>query len=525
MRRLATPILLFLLPLSFFLSFFHWETLNVGNAGWLIRGSDNGENALGAHAYWHDPAAGISLRTELLNAPEGVPVLYTDSNPLLTLAAKPLTTLLPNDAQLVGPFILFSLVLQAIFAWLLLRQHAPGPVALWAGIVMLAFPPTLANRFMHANLMAHWTILAALYLFLDVKRGAQLRWWVLLIAITALIHSYLLIMVGAIWASAMLVRFVKGSGRTRILTIGHGVIVLALVAVLAKWLGVGDQISTGTFGYFAMPIDALWNPRIGRFSTLLPTSRDNGGVWYEGFQYLGAGGLILIAAAVVIAWHRSAPESERAIRQRLLALTPALIVLAILATLQMSLPPTVVALLDPVRASGRLFWPVGYVLILLAVMAVFRLSAERAGLVLIGIIALQVVDLTGMAATIRAHSQDAETQRLYARTLDPRWDRLVDQARSVSFMPSDVPRDLALFQEVSWRAIKAGRPVLNVYAARTSHATTLRLDAEAAAFTRGELVPGRLYVLLKGSRLPAATAVAAGSHVLHLDGRTVIAPF
>ena len=99
MRRLATPLLLLLIPVAFFLAFFHWQMLEVGNAGWLLRGTDNGENALGAHAYWHDRSASASLKTTLLNAPDGVPVLYTDSNPLLTLVAKPLAAWLPGPFQ------------------------------------------------------------------------------------------------------------------------------------------------------------------------------------------------------------------------------------------------------------------------------------------------------------------------------------------------------------------------------------------------------------------------------------------
>ncbi len=516
----VTPVLLLLLALGFFLAFFHPATLEVGNAGWLIRDSDNGENALGAHAYWHDSAAGASLGTKLLNAPDGVPVLYTDSNPLVTLAGKPFARLMPVDAQLVGPFILFSLVLQATFAWLLLRRHAPGPIALWAGVVLLAFPPTLANRFVHANLMAHWTILAALYLYLDTERGHRLARWMPLIAVTALIHSYLLVMVGAIWASAMLVRFVEGSGRTRFVTVAQGAAVLAMVALLAHWLGVGDQMWTGTFGTYAMPLDALWNPGNGNLSRLLPSPGGDPGRWSEGFQYLGAGGLLLVAAASVVARVRPARDGERATGRRLRGLVPALVVLGALASIHFPLPVVAMKLLDPVRASGRLFWPVGYVLVLMAILAIFRLSAERAALALIGMVALQIVDLGGMATMIRAQSRAADEHRLYSRTPDPRWSRLVGQARSIAFLPGDVTRDLGLFQEIAWRAVDAGRPVTNVYAARTSQATLRRLHAEATAFARGELVPGRLYVLLSGAAVP----VAAASRVLHLDGVTVVAP-
>jgi hypothetical protein len=521
MRRFATPLALILLPLAVFFALFHPATLDIGNAGWLIRGTDNGENALGAHAYWHDPGAGASLKTTLLNAPEGVPVLFTDSNPLVTLAAKPLAALLPVDAQLVGPFILLNLLLQAVFAWLLLRRHAPDALALWAGVVLLAFPPTLANRFIHVNLMAHWTILAALWLFMDAERSRRLRWWMPLIAVTALIHSYLLVMVGAIWASAMLAHFVEGSSRTRLMTLAQGTIVLALVAALAWWMGVGHQVAAGNFGAFSMPLDALWNPGIGNFSNLLPAHEDSPGRGFEGFQYLGAGGLLLVAAALVIARVRPAREGEHAVGQRLRALVPALVVLAVLAIARLPLPASVAALLDPVRASGRLFWPVGYVLILIAILAVFRLSDRRAGLALLGIVAIQVIDLAGMADAIRAQSRDAGRHRLYARTLDARWDRLIDRSRSIAFMPGDdVTRDLSLFQEVAWRAVKAGRPVTSVYAARTNEATARRIAAEGAAFARGQFVPGRLYVLFDETVLPAAAA----SRMLTIDGVTVVVP-
>lgn len=519
--RLVTPVLLVLLPLCFFLAFFEPATLRIDNVGWLLQGTDNGENALGAHAYWHDRAAGASLNNSLLNAPEGVPVLYTDSNPLLTLAAKPFAALLPADAQLVGPFVLLSLVLQAICAWLLLRRRAPGPIALWAGVALLAFPPTLAHRFLHANLMAHWTILAALFVFLDERRSRQLQWWAPLIAITALIHSYLLIMVGAIWASAMLARFTAGDRRERLATLGHGAVIGGTVGVLAWWMGIGGQKTTATFGDFRMPIDALWNPIIRSYRTLLPGHGFEATEWYEGFQYLGAGGLLLVIGAACVALRIPPRDGERADTRRLRQLGPALIVLTILAVARLPLPAFAMALLDPIRASGRMFWPVGYVLILVSTLALYRLPSRHAAAALVALVALQVVDLTGMASTVRAYSARAANPQPYDRTLDPRWDALIRRSRSVSFMPAEVTRDLDLFQEVAWRAADAGVPVGNVYAARVSRVSAQRYRAERAAYALGELAPGRLYVLLPGTAPPPGAA----ANVLTLDGVTVIAPF
>lgn len=515
---LLLPALLLLLPLAFYLALFQPATLDIGNVGWLIRGTDNGENALGAHAYWHDVHAGASLKTRLLNAPDGVPVLYTDSNPLAVLLAKPFAALLPADAQLVGPVLLLNLMLQALFAWALLRRHAPGPLALWAGVVLLAFPPTLANRFIHVNLMAHWTILAALWLFVDPARRDRWRWWAALIVATALIHSYLLVMVGALWGAALLDRFSRGSWPVRGQVLLAGTAMLAIVAVLARWLGVGDQMPTEFFGAFAVPIDALWNPHAGGLSRLAGQGPYDQAQWSEGFQYMGAGGLALVAVALLIARRHAAPAAMRETTDRLRALVPALGLLGLLSIWSAPLPAAVLHVLDPVRASGRLFWPIGYVLVFVALLAVYRLPARYAGPLLALLVTVQAIDLAPMARAIRTTSADAASHRLWRRTLDPRWEMLIGRARSVAFMPGQPPRDLSLFQEVAWRAIDAGIPVTSVYAARISRQTAARLRGERQAFDRGALVPGRMYVLLPTASPPAGTTP------LLLDGVPVIAP-
>lgn len=529
MRTLLPRLPFLLLPLALFLALFNPAILDIGNAGWLIRGTDNGENALGMHAWLHDPAPGL-LRTHLLNAPEGVPLLFTDSNPLLGLLLRPLAPLLPANAQFVGPWFLLCFVLQVYFAWLLLRRHAPSPVPLWCGVALLAALPTLLNRFIHANLFAHWLILWALWRFADPRRAGSNPGWAVLIALTALVHNYLLIMVGAIWASAMIERFATARGPgapgTRLRLVAESVAILAMVAGLAILLGAAEpHVPAGNYGAFAMPLDALVNPGNPSFSNFMPSIEQRPGRGFEGFQYLGLGILLLLVVAVAIARRNPPAPGERRLLRRLRWLVPALVTLTLLAVssrldiagstiARLPLPPAAFAGLDMVRASGRLFWPVSYVLVLLGLLLAFRLGARRASMLLPILLTIQMLDLSGMFATIRHVTAPASRRELYVRTPSPAWDRLIAGARDVTIMPPRATQDLALFQEIAWRATVHQRPVRLVYAARDSLRTRRRLDAEEAAFTRGELAPGRLYVLLPGTPVPAGARV----ETFELDG-------
>lgn len=529
MRAVGHRLPLILLPIALFGAFFHWQILDIGNVGWLLRGTDNGENALGLHAWLHDPAPGF-LHTSLLSAPEGTPLLFTDSNPLLSAIGFLLQWALPADAQLIGWWLLACLFLQVLFAWLLLRRHATGPVALWCGVILLAALPTLFNRVVHVNLMAHWLILWALWRFDDPQRSASNRGWAVLIALTTLVHSYLLVMVGAIWASAMLERIGKDrSALPRLF--GEGAAMVAMVLAIAWSLGVfGDFRSSGNYGAFAMPLDALWNPGVGTYSTFLPAIEQRPGRGFEGFQYLGLGLLLLLPAAAILARHlpRPAPDAPDSL-SRYRWLIPALVVLTLLAVStypdfaghmlpRLHLPVEIANALDAVRASGRLFWPVAYVLVFVALRVIYRLPERTARFALIAAAIVQAADLIPMSVAIRAQSAEARSATRYLHTPSPDWDRLIAQADDIAFVPGDVTRALGYFQEIAWRAAKAGVPVRNVYVARVSHASATRQQAETDRFRAGEFVPGRLYVVIGGESVTPLPVSQARS----LDGVTVL---
>ena len=529
-KRFVTPLMVTLLAVALFIAWMHPAILNPFNVGWLLDGQDRGQSAIGLAAYLRD-GNWPWLHQRLLAAPEGSPLLFTDSIPLLGLVLGPIAPFLPPGLQFVGPWLLLCLILHAHFAWALVRPHAPDTLSAWLGTALLTLMPVLLNRHVHASLCAQWLILWALWIYVDRRRAGMIGHWVAVLAVAAFVHSYLLIMCAAIWGSALLAELAQE--RRPLRTIAKAAFVLAPVVLIAAGNGVfsGPFQSTGTYGAFPMALDALWNPAHPGYSALLPSSPDDDGRGFEGLQYLGAGMIALVITGVAVRIGIAAQHgvgAQVALIARLCWLLPAFIVIAVVAIgpqplwhgeALTTLHPArwVNTLLDPVRAAGRLFWPATYTLAFVAILAAFRL--RRATLVLAAALALQIVDLAPMLAAIRQTSAAANDPRVYRRARDPRWDAVIRGATLVDFQPSDPHVDLALMEEISWRAVLACRPTASTYVARETRAARARLDADSAQFQHGRIDPERLYILQDGH-----VSSALAGRVRYLDGVAIIPP-
>ncbi|MDB5694679.1 MAG: hypothetical protein JWN21_222 [Sphingomonas bacterium] len=528
MRRSVFPSAVVVLAILVFVAWMHPAVLWPTNVGWLVSGEDRGQSALGLAAYLR--SGGWGLHQPLLSAPEGLPLLFTDSIPLLGVLLRPFASLLPPDAQFVGIWYLLCVLLQATFAALLIRPRVADPLAAWLGVALLTAMPVLFNRYGHPSLCAQWLILASLWLFLEPRRAERAIGWAVLLAVAALVHSYLLLMVAAFWGSALVAQLARDKRNFR--TAGQALLTLLPTVGLLALNGVfdGPYRSTHSYGQFPAALDAWWNPGNPGY-TALPISSPAmpEGRGFEGFNYLGAGliALVLFAAARFVSGQ--ADDSQRVLLRRMAWLLPAFGVLLLLAIgpapmwrglplFALNLPSMLVDALDPIRASGRLVWPLTYTLAFVAIIGSATLA--RASLVLAGALALQVIDVAPMLSAVRATSARATEPRAFMRTADPRWQALIARAADVQFEPAEPFRDLQLLQEVSWRAIVHCRPVRYTYSSRVSRATQARLDADAAAFRAGRLEPTRLYVLLSDGPVPAAVA----ARVQTIDGIRLIAP-
>jgi hypothetical protein len=348
---------------------------------WRSAGVDLSQNLSGHLAYqsgpWHWPL----LVSGNLFPPHGLSIAMTDSNPLLSLFARIVAApLAGHPVNLFGGWIALCWLLQPVAAIYAARGFLPSTVlqdhtralaaALAAGAMALLWP-ALLHRLGHTNLLAHFCLLAALGLTARTLRdGTPLRFWpgLALLAAAILIHPYLFLVAGAVLAAPIL-RPQPTGWRGLLRPAAAFLAMLVLPVLLHRLLSGASGGADRGYGFYSMNLlSPVWPQVSGLFGPGLPVLDATGGQ-YEGFNYLGAGTLFLAVLALALGWWRGwrrwAP---------LLLVLAGLVAIAV--TPRLYAGPWLIIPLPAwpwdqifgiVRASGRVFWPVGYALLLGAI--------------------------------------------------------------------------------------------------------------------------------------------------------------
>lgn len=379
------------------LSVFGTAMLDPWNVNWMLAGSfgpDPVQYWLGWQFYAQSPWSlppGLSPRfgMELSNS-----IFYADSIPLL---AMPLKLLWPSLPQYWGLWLFGCGLLQGWFGWLLMGRATRNPLARLMGAGLLALQPMLLDRMGgHLALAGQWTLLAALVLALrPLPSRGGFGPWAALVTATALIHSYLLVMVAALWGADWLRRSLAAPAWPRLVEF----LAIPALALLALW-SAGFFVLAGGHGapgYGLMGLDLLAPFDANAWGSLLPNLPDLEHP-EAGNNYLGAG-VILLLLGGLLAWRRPGllrrrwPLAVVLLGLLAFAVTHRLTVLGHVFEL-FPLPDLAERVASTLRASQRFAWPLLYLLPVLAAAAlVRRLGGQRTGLVLTVLFAVQVIDL------------------------------------------------------------------------------------------------------------------------------------
>lgn len=435
-RNIRLFLLGALLGFAAFLCLYGVSALDVTNDAFLRGGyieQDVQQHYAGWLFYRQSPLSLPLCETDHLNWPDGTSIAFTDSIPLFAAFFRVLSPLLTGTFQYFGLYTALCFALQGGFAALLVGLFSRSDLAALLGAVPFVFSPILLERaFRHTSLAAHFLILAALYYYVLGMRENRFAFKGLFVvnALAIALHPYFVPMTYAItfalaagqaWRSRRVLRpvaFLFGN--------------LAATVCVGWLFGVFSSNGSGAggagneYGYFSMNLNALWNPtsRGVVWSLFLPVQNQTGGN-YDGFNYLGLG--VLLGAAVVAAWGAWTLRARVLTLARrhgwllfvcvcLTAFAVSHVVTANGATLfRFPLPQVLVKLATTLRSSGRLFWPVYYLIMLAAVAGLLRLcSALRPKHA--GVAALACLCIVQLADLSPALAQKAVSLREYSPT-------------------------------------------------------------------------------------------------------------
>ncbi len=363
-----------------------FETLDPGQhlSGWLFYRYDQ----------WRFPLT----YTQKLNYPQGVSIVMTDSIPLAAVILKIFRQWLPQGFQYFGWWHALAYLLQAFSAAALIRVL--GFKSLLATFVAVGFAllvPELTLRFPHTSLLTQGLIMLAFCAYFSGMKEEKLISYsvilVLISIISLLIHPYLFAMTYPIY----LVFLIDWGFRQKEFKYCFISFLFSLIILLVTFTVFGYFNVHGAEGFGLFSMNLLAPVCGGKFS--LPCTYGTTGQ-YEGYNYLGLGLILIliIVFAVQIKWFMSLPK-------RFPALTILMVLFLLFAIsnkiyfgpykiMEIKFSTRMVHIISVFQGSGRFFWPVGYLLLFVAIVGLLRWQNQTAAaFILLSCLLLQWLDV------------------------------------------------------------------------------------------------------------------------------------
>lgn len=523
-------------------SFFVWiagtRALDPGEIGWLMR-FDWPIHFFGWHFFRGEPWQWPPGLIRSYYAPMGTAIGFTDSIPLVALALKPFSAWMPATFQYIGPWLLVCFTLQgACGAWLM----AQWTTRTWAQVsaaALFVMMPVLLIRIGHPSLCAHWLLLWVLVVAArDSRERFRLMEWGLLGLAAGLLHPYLAVMALGLLAGVVLTPADTRWAR-RLSALGA-----AATAVVAGWWASGlfsvsgaESMATEGLGHYSMNL--LGPVTSAGWSQVLPDlPRATPGQEFEGFQYLGLGGLLLLAAAAALRLARvgegrrvpvargdwsgyALPLVAMAVLMAVFALSPRV---TLGSNVLLDLSGSWTDRLAVFRATGRFFWPLAYLSVAWALSVIaIRLPSRVALALLLTLVVVQAVDLHGAHEERRRGARDPGFYEWSDPMASPAWDRILPGYDHLVLYPppqcgpSPIPYEPAAYHAgLHGLTLNAGGVARPDEAARAAYCHDLGDQVKA-----GHLDPQTLYVVLP-SELDAVRAAARQAAVCGLVGEVPV---
>lgn len=335
-------------------------------------------------------------------------VVFSDSLPLVAIFFKIFKNFLPSEFQYFSIWILVCVYLQLYFSFKIIYKITNN--LLYSAVSSLFFG--IATVFIHRSgihlsLFGQWIILSFFYVELLDKNKFYYKNLIILLSTT--IHFYFTIILLIIFFIEKVIDYFRNKKLIKSILIQTSIILfssLFLMYIIGYFsLNLDDGLGWG-YGYYNFNLNSFFNP-VGQTNIseviwsnfLAKREFQNGQI--EGFSYLGVSGFIFL----IIFLFNMFNKRNNIIYSNIKIFTICVIFLILSTSNNIYFDQTSIiniplnkffyAIASIIRASGRLIWPIYYLIFIVGIIFIYQNFQKKISLLIILILLLvQIVDIS-----------------------------------------------------------------------------------------------------------------------------------
>jgi len=407
-------LILFFALCSFLLSagFLGLENLRFDEINWLL-GSGDISNAQNGWTFfkndsWHFPLGkNPNYGLDISNS-----IIFSDSIPILAFIFKIFKNFLSINFQYFSFWVFLCFFFQFYFSYTIIYNNTNSIYfSLISSIFFIISPIFLYRLGIHLSLGAHWIILFAYYINFYVEKKIKKYFWIFLLILSTLIHLYFTAMLFVIYGSLLVGDVIKNKKVIEPVTELCAALIFVLLLMYIFGYFEADLFGSVSKGYgkFGLDILGVFDPQTneGKFNWSFFLNNIKG-TSLEGFNYLGLGIIVLLTISILIYLFNIAKNKNYIIETFKYKFEIVLIIFLLSSwsitsniylkgeeIFSLPLHNYILGALSIFGATGRFFWPVYYLIIILSLFYIFKyLGKKYAEFIITIILLIQIIDIS-----------------------------------------------------------------------------------------------------------------------------------
>ena len=336
-------------------------------------------------------------------------IVFSDSIPIFAIFFKSIKFFLPENFQYFSLWILTCIYLQLFFSFKIIFKITNNLSYSLVGSLFFCTATIFINRSgLHLSLMGQWILLSTFYIETTEYKN-KLLYKILNLMMSITIHFYFTIIIILFYMFKAIYDFLQKPTRVGVILKEFSLISVSSILIMFLvgyfTINLDDGLGWG-YGYYNYNLNSFFNPSGNNYvynfnwSQFLPEQQyQNNEI--EGFSYLGIIGILFLGLFFVNFFYKK----YQIFYDNYKILTISLLFL-ILATshninlgddnlLLIPINNLMYALLSSIRASGRLVWPVYYLIFIFGIIFIFKIFKDKYPTVIILILLfIQILDIS-----------------------------------------------------------------------------------------------------------------------------------